>query len=230
MPKYGVSSLGRSYVVDEQLDELPFIRKAFMVITFLLGIITLLRFLIHLHKITGKKDKTCNYRSLNRATKRIIICYITSHLIHTIHFIDNIYRPVDYFEPKWLYDRVLLSEMEITFFANFPITLAGLIVMERFSAAVSKRNTSQTAESCRKIGWYIFGSLLTLGHYRTEPPWKYSVSTTFTIAGEGFFTILLGIWMYRYYKTIKRLQQFPEDQTEDNDDLINAEKDSSKIL
>lgn len=227
MPKYAVSTFGRNYVIDEELDELPTTRIVFMLITFLLGSFALLRFLMHWHKITGKKDKTCNYRPLNASAVRIIMCYIISHIVHTVHFIDNIYRPVDYFEPKWLYDKVLISEMEITFFANFPITFAGLLVMEKFSSAVSKRNVPQTIEACKKIGWYIFGSLLTLGHYRTEPPWKYSISTTFTIAGEGLFTIILTVWMYRYFKNTKHLQALPEDLEEDNESL---KKSSSKNL
>ncbi|CAL8088642.1 unnamed protein product [Orchesella dallaii] len=226
MPKYTVSSFGRQYVIDEELDELPTTRWVFMLVTFLLGFGTLLRFLSFYRGITTRKPKTCNYLPLSYPAKRIVWCYIISHLIHTIHFIDNIYRPVDYFEPKWLYDRIILSEMEITFFANFPITLCGLIFMEKFVTSISKRNLPNALDACKQMSWYIFGSFLTLGHYRTEPPWNYSLSTTFTIAGEGVATLVLAVWIYLYFKHGKgRLSQGWVDEEESA-----SVKQSSKTL
>lgn len=162
MAKYTVSSFGRTYVSDEQIDKLPDIRWAFVIITLLLGFGTLLKFLRQYITIRNNKEKTCNYFPLNSSVTRIVVCYIASHLIHTIHFADNIYRPVNYFEPKWLYDKYLIAEMEITFFANFPISLCGLIFMEQLIVATSKRNFAQMASACKKMSFYIFGSFLTV--------------------------------------------------------------------
>lgn len=230
MPKYSVSTFGRTYVSDEELpDGLPQIRLVFIIVTLLLGFGTLLKFLKHYRTITITKEKrTCNYFPLNSSAIRIVICYIVSHLIHTIHFADNIYRPVDYYEPKWLYDKYILSEMEITFFANFFITLSGLIFMSQFVTASSKRNLAQIVSSCKKMTFYILGSFLTVGHYRLEPPWMYSATVNFTIAGEGVATLLLAIWIYKYCKiNANKMKQSNFDE-EDAAQLMHQER--SKLL
>lgn len=203
MAKFAISTFGRSYLQEED-DELPSLRYVFMLVTAVLGVGTILKFLLHLRTITSLKDKTCNYLPLSKSAKRIVTCYIASYAIHAMHFVDNIWRPVAYYEPEWLYNRYIFCEMEITFFLNFPITLAGLTNMERFVTAVSKRNIPQVTLACKKMTWYIFGSFLTLGHYRVEPPWSYSLSTTFTIAGEGVAGIILAVWLFRFYKTNKK--------------------------
>ncbi|OXA50228.1 uncharacterized protein LOC110854220 [Folsomia candida] len=219
MRKYAVSTFGRNYVVDEGFEELPQIRYVFIIVTLLLGFISLFKFLHHFRTITVTKEKTCNYFPLSSSAVRIVICYVVSHTIHNLHFADNIYRPVDYFEPKWLYDRYLFSEMEITFFLNFPISLCGLIFMQQFVTASSKRNYPQISASCKKMTFYIIGSFLTLGHYRIEPPWKYSAFVNFTIAGEGVATLLLAVWLYKYHKKTVRMSE--SDVEEDSLQLLN---------
>ncbi|CAO3641646.1 unnamed protein product [Cunninghamella echinulata] len=85
---------------------------------------------------------------------------------------DNIHRPVAYFEPKYLYQKYILSTMEITFFFNFPLTLCGYV-------------------DYTYLVMYICSSLMTLMHYRIESPSFYSSSVNFSIAGEGVSILLL---------------------------------------
>lgn len=195
MPKYDVSSLGRVFVVDEELAFLPTARTIFAIVTALSGFVTLTRFLLVL---TSKTVPAVRF--IKTTGGRVVLLYIISHLIHSIHYVDNICRPVSYFEPKWLYQKYLISEMEITFFVNFPITFSGLYFMEKLVGGLNGEKYKDTAYACKQMIWFVLGSLLTLGHYRTEPPWKYEASVNFTIAGEGIATILLALFLYQLYK------------------------------
>lgn len=204
MPKYEVSSFGRIYVIDEGIVNLPIIRLIFAAVTAFIGIITLSRFLIALNSKSRSKLRLTNlFKTIGG---KAIIVYIISHIIHSVHYVDNICRPVNYFEPKWLYQKYLMSEMEITFFVNFPITLSGLYFMERLVSGINGEKHSDVTNTCKKMIWYVLGSLLTLGHYRTEPPWAYEALVNFTIAGEGVSTILLALLIYQLRKdSLKKL-------------------------
>lgn len=202
MAKYEVSSFGRLFVIDENIEYLSITRQVFAIVTALVGLVTLKRFLI----VLATKSTGSSFRN-NNLCSRIVLLYIVSHLIHSLHYVDNICRPVAYFEPKWLYQRYLISEMELTFFANFPITLSGLYFMERLVSGIYDVKYNDTASACRNMMWYLLGSLLTLGHYRTEPPWNYEPFVNFTIAGEGVATILLAVLLYQLRKdSIRKLK------------------------
>lgn len=67
--------------------------------------------------------------------------------------------------------------------------------------------------------FFIFGSLLTVFHYRTDPPSVYSWEVNITIAGEGFLTLLLaGIIFYCRKQTnnLKIYQQLSQDEQHEN--------------
>jgi len=223
MPRYEVSSLGRLFVSDEGLKDLPITRQVFAIVTVLLGILTLSRFLIVLNK---KTHSTLRVGNLCRTIGgRVVLVYIASHVIHSFHYVDNICRPVAYFEPKWLYQKYLISEMEITFFVNFPITLSGLYFMERIVAGINSEKFNDTCSACKKMIFYILGSLLTLGHYRTEPPWKYEPFVNFTIAGEGVATILFAVLLYRLRNdSLRRAKVFVELDIEQTTGLLDDEQ------
>ncbi len=118
MATYELSTYGKSIVINEGNDELPPIRIIFITITLLLGLV--LRF----------KEATV-FWSLWLARKRfniitlLFVVYTCNSVIHTVHYADNIARPVNYYEPKYLYQKYILSTMEITFYVNFPISLIG---------------------------------------------------------------------------------------------------------
>jgi hypothetical protein len=118
MATYELSTYGKSIVTNEGNDGLPPIRIIFIMITLVLGLV--LKF----------KEATV-FWSLWLARKRsniitlLFVVYTCNSVIHTVHYADNIARPVDYYEPKYLYDKYILSTMEITFYINFPISLIG---------------------------------------------------------------------------------------------------------
>jgi hypothetical protein len=118
MATYELSTYGKSIVINEGNDELPPIRIIFITITLLLGLV--LRF----------KEATV-FWSLWLARKRfniitlLFVVYTCNSVLHTVHYADNIARPVNYYEPKYLYQKYILSTMEITFYVNFPISLIG---------------------------------------------------------------------------------------------------------
>jgi hypothetical protein len=118
MATYELSTYGRNIVINEGNDGLPPIRIIFIMITILFGLV--LRF-----------KEAIVFWSLWLARKRsyiitlLFIAYTCNSVIHTVHYADNIARPVDYYEPKFLYQKYILSTMEITFYANFPISLMG---------------------------------------------------------------------------------------------------------
>jgi hypothetical protein len=127
----------------------------------------------------------------------LFTAYASHLLIHTAHFADNIARPVAYFEPEWLYQRYVLSTMEITFFFNLPMTVLGALcvvpLLEHVASASAPRHTGEEEEERRGRGqwlgsamlFYTSLSLLTLMHYTVEPPQSYAPEVNFTIAGEG---------------------------------------------
>lgn len=118
MATYELSTYNRNIVINEGTDELPAIRIIFIMITILFGLIL-------------KFSEAMTFWSLWLARKRsniitiLYIIYTVNSLIHTVHYADNIARPVDYYEPKWLYQKYILSTMEITFYVNFPISIMG---------------------------------------------------------------------------------------------------------
>ncbi|KAG2206311.1 hypothetical protein INT47_007325 [Mucor saturninus] len=107
----------------------------------------------------------------------IVVVYLIHVVVHNFHFMDNIYRPVDYFEPKYLYQKYILSTMEITFFFNFPVTICGIAFMKKLFNNGYVDFSYLTA--------YICSSLMTLMHYRIESPTLYAPLVNFSIAGEG---------------------------------------------
>lgn len=223
MAKYEVSSFGRLFVVDEELGYLTITRQIFAIVTALTGIVTLARFLLVL---TSKTCSSLRFINLWKTIDgKVVLVYIISHVIHSVHYVDNICRPISYYEPKWLYQKYLISEMEITFFANFPITFSGLYFMERLVSGINGENYNTTANACRKMIWYTLGSLLTLGHYRTEPPWKYEPFVNFTIAGEGVSTILLALLLYQLRKeSLKKMNATMDLDTEQSAGLLDDEQ------
>ncbi|KAI7906388.1 uncharacterized protein BX663DRAFT_483137 [Cokeromyces recurvatus] len=106
-----------------------------------------------------------------------MIFYILHVIIHNFHYMDNIYRPVDYFEPKYLYQKYIFSTMEITFFFNFPVTICGIVFMKKLFNNGYVDFSYLTA--------YICSSLMTLMHYRIESPTLYTPLVNFSITGEG---------------------------------------------
>ncbi|KAL9545786.1 hypothetical protein MBANPS3_006987 [Mucor bainieri] len=174
MITYGTSTLGKPIVTGEGDESSHPIRIGFLVLTFILASINV--GLVTSYFLTS--NKLIQFRFLIKQDSRnaifLLAAYVLHTAIHTFHYIDNIHRPVSYFEPKYLYQKYILSTMEITFYFNFPLTLCGVLFM---------RSLFKKA--------YICSSLMTLMHYRIESPSMYSASVNFSIAGEGVSILLL---------------------------------------
>lgn len=87
----------------------------------------------------------------------------------------------------------------------------------------------QIRKYCRLMLVYVIGSLLTLMHYRIEPPASYSAWVNFTIAGEGVSALILTIVIIRvlylnqkqmFVDPAKDLAQLIETNVDDEDDEI----------
>jgi hypothetical protein len=150
--EYGLSTYGRPIVVAE-VGAPPTVRSVFAGVTLLIGAWVL----VHVNRalisaLRQRKDAAAGSRksmmalvaagwkprqadATDRLVGRLVVAfalvsvlYNSHQAIHIAHFADNIARPVDYKEPKWLYDRYLVSTMEITFAFNVPVSIFGASV------------------------------------------------------------------------------------------------------
>ncbi|EPB92186.1 hypothetical protein HMPREF1544_01011 [Mucor circinelloides 1006PhL] len=183
MITYGTSTLGKPIVTSEGDENTNPIRITFLILTFILASINLVLVTSYFFKST----KMIQFRFLMKQNSKnavfILAAYTLHTAIHTFHYIDNIYRPVSYFEPKYLYQKYILSTMEVTFYFNFPLTICGVLFMKNLFKKGFIDYTYLIA--------YICSSLMTLMHYRIESPSMYSPSVNFSIAGEGVSIMLL---------------------------------------
>ncbi|CAG2176961.1 unnamed protein product [Oppiella nova] len=97
---YGLSTYGKPIVINEGTDGLPAYRLLFV-------------FLIITWFIFLKIREILIYRAIRRH-HRLDQQQQPGSIIHTVHYVDNICRPVDYYEPKYLYQKYVISTMEIT--------------------------------------------------------------------------------------------------------------------
>lgn len=181
MIKYGLSTLGKPILIHEDFeDQHNYLRLFFVLVTFLLMFLNIILTIKNYLKFKDEK-KIIKFRFVKKNIQNsmfIVIFYIIHVIIHNFHYMDNIYRPVDYFEPKYLYQKYIFSTMEITFFFNFPVTICGIIFM--------KKLFKNGYVDYSYLTTYICSSLMTLMHYRIESPTLYSQLVNFSIAGEGF--------------------------------------------
>ncbi|KAI7896802.1 uncharacterized protein EV154DRAFT_547059 [Mucor mucedo] len=180
MIEYGTSTLNKPILIHEGVDEQQsFFRLLFILVTFLLMLSNIV--LTTKNYFAFKSDrKSIKFRFIKQNHQNatlIVIVYLIHVVVHNFHFMDNIYRPVDYFEPKYLYQKYILSTMEITFFFNFPVTICGIAFMKKLFNNGYVDFSYLTA--------YICSSLMTLMHYRIESPTLYAPLVNFSIAGEG---------------------------------------------
>lgn len=180
---YGTSTLGKTIVIREDDEDITPFRTIFLTMTFLLALTNIT--LVMNYFIKSKKIIQFRYLLQQNSKNSFIIltAYLLHTVIHTFHYMDNIYRPVDYFEPKYLYQKYILSTMELTFYFNFPLTLCGVLFMKNLFEKGFLDYTYLIA--------YICSSLMTLMHYRIESPSLYTSGVNFSIAGEGVSIFIL---------------------------------------
>ncbi|ORZ04478.1 hypothetical protein BCR42DRAFT_429158 [Absidia repens] len=183
MIKYGTSTLGKPILIQEDDENVSTLRITFIILTCVLALTNIML----VTRYFMRSNKLIQFRFFLQQTPKnallVLITYLLHTVIHTFHYMDNIYRPVDYFEPKYLYQRYILSTMEITFYFNFPLTLCGILFMKHLFQKGYVEYTYLVA--------YICSSLMTLMHYRIESPSLYTFGVNFSIAGEGGSILLL---------------------------------------
>lgn len=190
---YNFSVYGRSIVIDEGFVSVPASRIILVVLTALLGTISNTLVIYHFSRkiFNGSKELPIGRIKNLKLTISFLLIYLGNQIVHTFHYIDNIARPVDYLEPKWLYQKYILATMEITFYINWPTTIGGTIcIIKMFSFRLPNQILIRKG-CCYGMFFYISISLLTLMHYRIAPPSSYSLFVNFTICGEGVMAVLL---------------------------------------
>lgn len=192
-PIYNVSVYGRAIIIDEGFHTVPATRIIFVVLTALLGTISntlvICNFAIKIFK--GPNERPIGQIKNIKLTIIYVLIYLGNQAVHTFHYIDNIARPVDYLEPKWLYQKYILAPMEITFYINWPTTIGGAICIIKMFSFRLQNQILISKGCCYGMFLYILISLMTLMHYRIAPPSSYSLFVNFTICGEGVMAVLL---------------------------------------
>jgi len=211
LEEFGLSTFDQIILISE--GPLSPIRAAFIILTITIGLISGCYVMYHFYFLIRRPTKWKGKGIW--PVLLLFVVYLCHLIIHTIHFADNIARPVDYFEPKWLYQCYILSTMEIPFFLNIPITFYGAISMIQFLSGyfldgdsllhVYLDNPMETTTNSMKLRQirdkmilYSSMSILTLMHYVVEPPQSYTLPVNFTIAGEGISALILVIAITRF--------------------------------
>eukprot|EP01033_Poteriospumella_lacustris_P018643 gene18643-gene19236 len=179
MAEFGISSLGEAVLVNEQFgqDGIGTVRITFVIVTVAIGLLNL--------GYTCFKFRPFRKKNFNVVATFVLYCYLVHVLIHTFHYADNIYRPVDYHEPKWLYLKYFVSTMEITFAFNFLHTYFGIKYVD------SLLSDNGHSANYLFLTCYVYSAMMTVMHYNIEVPSKYSALVNFSIAGEGVSVFLL---------------------------------------
>ena len=207
MATFGPSSSGTTIITGE--PSTPISHVVFAVITVALTLLQLFYTLIML--LAAERNPEHNPSSTDAKAlrwhryRRVLFTLITGNaLIHGAHYADNILRPVSYHEPKFLYQRYLVSSMEITFFINLPAVMINITAFE----GLRLRVPSSFRSGVKWMLLYLAEAYLTLGHYRVDPPSAYSTWVNFTIGGEGVVATLLLLWLvYGYFTVVKDMDE-----------------------
>ena len=192
-PIYNVSVYGRAIIIDEGFLTIPATRISFVVLTALLGTISNSLVICNFSKkiLKAQNERPIGQMKHMKLTILYVLIYLGNQAVHTFHYIDNIARPVDYLEPKWLYQGYILAPMEITFYINWPTTIGGTICIIKMFSFRLQNQVLISKRCCYGMFLYILISLMTIMHYRIAPPSSYSFFVNFTICGEGVMAVLL---------------------------------------
>ena len=177
-------------LISEPIGYLPFVRIGMVIICLCMGLATI----IDLTRIYIKYRLKLKQTILHRIIVPILLLLNVS--FHVAHYSHNIYNPAAYFEPKKLYIKRIITEMEPTFFFNFPLTIVFVIASRKLLIA-SMIEQSRFFSMPIMITLYSFMSMISGGHYTYEPARYFSVMCNITIAGEAIsaFLLMLLAWL-----------------------------------
>lgn len=192
MSVFGVSELGSDIIVAEDEFVWASIRGCFVVLSFICGS-------IGIWKITKIWSSVPYKHKIHmKGIQQVYILLLLNIIGHTWHYADNIARPVPYHEPKWLYVKRILSQMEITFSTQW--ILVFFAINGFYNIIHFPKNDKQFTKGLLNIiVGYCCISLITFGHYFVDFPSSYSWDVNFSIMFEGFSSIILLIYTMRLY-------------------------------
>ncbi len=215
--EYSVSSNDQTVVSSE--PPLSVLRQYMVAVTIAVGVITSIHWLC-IMVMRWRKQRASSPLVL----VSLSVCYLLSILCHTWHYADNIYRPVAYFEPKWLYQRYLITEMELTFYFSLPMIYLSTIGIQNilWTAAADASNgnalpgsdqANSAAQSgvtgCNYLLVYAVMSAVSVMHYRVEPITSYAASTNASIITETLAALMLVafvLWLRREFKRLIKVR------------------------
>jgi len=180
-------------LISEHFEHVPWIRIWMVIICFFLGLGTL----IHLIIVYFRYKSVLKHGHLYRLIVPLIL--ILNIILHVAHYSHNIYEPVGYFEPKKLYTKKFITEMEQTFFFNFPLTIVFIIATRKLIFACTNQATKSRSMLVFAI-LYCLMSMISGGHYTYEPPRNFDFIYNVTIAGEtilAFILMVIAIGIYQ---------------------------------
>lgn len=177
----------------EPPNYLPQIRILMIIMCILMGVGTFLFLMINYMKYRQMLQNTILHRIVVPAL------LILNILFHVAHYSHNIYDPAAYFEPKKLYIKRFITEMEPTFLFNFPLSILFMISSRTLliSCTTSQfRNLSMPV----MVTFYSLMSMISGAHYTYEPPTNFSITCNMTIAGEATVAFLLLVVAWLIYQ------------------------------
>lgn len=212
--KYGISTYGKTYLIDEGIKEYSLIRYVYIManVLMLLGATIIVTFQYLSYRKTVFKVQKRNRVSNSRSLTPFFVAYMVNNLIRGSHMIDHICRPVYYHEPKWAYAKILITEMEGPTYANVFIQGLGLIAILKVMKAVNGVNEKQLVTSLIYMALFIPASAFNIIHYTIEPPRNYGPFPNFNIAGSAISTIPLALLIIYVSKTFQSLDDESSEQ------------------
>lgn len=205
LEKYGISTYGKTYLIDEGIKEYPLIRYIYIManIVMLVGATIIVTSQYLSHRKTFFKLQRRKHVSTSRLLTPFFVAYMVNNLIRGSHMIDHICRPVYYHEPKWAYEKIWITEMEVPTYANVFVQGLGLIAILKVMRAVLETHERQLVLSLISMALFIPASAFNIIHYTIEPPSNYGPFPNFNIAGSAISTIPLAILIIYASKTFQ---------------------------
>jgi hypothetical protein len=204
-PKYGISTYGKTIIIDEGKSETELIRIIYLAWTGLMCIWVNTVVCLHYRKVFESSKKTPRKDEQRPGLRFILLMsFLLSNTLRTLHLLDHMYRPVYYFEPKWAYQKYLVTEIEIPTYIDVTICIFGIIGMPRLlnELSVSIKKISLSVTTITLLILYSVSSGITVIHYFTEPPYKYGIDANFTISGTVVTAVAFGVLVIYTWVTL----------------------------
>ena len=184
----------KDVLIWESESEVPFIRTMMIVICLILGCCTLISLTMSYLKYRAILQQTMLHRIV------IPMVLLLNILFHVSHYAHNIYTPAAYFEPKNLYLKIVITEMEQTFIFNFPLSILFIAASRKLLASCTIGYFKSTSMPIL-VTLYSLMSMVSGGHYTYEPPRHFSFICNTTIAGETLVAFLLWVISMLVYRS-----------------------------